>query len=129
MTSCGWRINTGGGWDTNGYDGAWQTETNGVQTCWAQNGGGSGVYAQARCCDFSHLGDVECEGSQFGALENNVIGGKKTSTCSGEFPFLTGCQCQSHWRDYNGAYAGTDEPPSSVLYRHIFHKSIIIFFL
>ena len=121
MTSCGWRINTNDGEDETGYDGSWQTETNGVQTCWAQNGGGRGVYAKARCCDFSALGDVECEGSSFGALENNCDDCKKVSTCPTEFPFLTGCTAQSNWADFDGAYPSTDRPHSlDLLYSYIF---------
>ena len=123
MTSCGWSIASGGE-TSDGYDGAWQEDTNGVQTCWAQNGGGSGVYAQARCCDFSDLGDVECEGSEFGEYLNNVDDGIKTSTCPGSFPFLTGCTCQSNWRDFDGAYPGTDRPHRLVSYldKTVFHN-------
>ena len=109
MTACGWRTAYDGD-DLTGYDGSYMVTSNGVSTCWAQNGsGGKGVYAIARCCDFTHLGDVECSGSDIGSASGNDA--KVTGECTGN-NVLTGCTVRSNYESYDGAYPGATSPIS-----------------
>ena len=125
MTSCGFLPVSGG--ETDDYDGAYQELSNGEETCFAQNGdGGAGVDAWPRCCDFSHLGDVECFGLRYAEFANNFEDGLKTSTCPGEFPFLTGCLFQSHWAAFDGSYPSWDVPGGLVLYQYNLYAQYIL---
>ena len=112
MVSCGWRANSDYE-DRDAYDGSWMTNVNGVNRCYAQNGKkgevlGQGVQARARCCDFRHIGDIDCIGDDFGPFVGNpqVL----TSECGSTYNFLTGCTVQSDYRDFNGCFPGTNWP-------------------
>ena len=90
-------------------DGSWMEKVNGVNRCYAKNGqGGNGVMARARCCDFTHLGDVDCVTTNFGSVsgDDNTI----TGQCSGTYKYLTGCSVESSWRNFDGSYFGSTEP-------------------
>ena len=88
-------------------DGGWMES----DLCYARNGaGGRGIYAHARCCDFRHLGDVECEGSNFGSDQLTENDKSAQGQCDTEYNFLTGCSVQSKWKFFDGAYAGKIEP-------------------
>ena len=98
-------------------DGGYMTTTSGGENvCEAKNGqrswiNGPGIYAHARCCDFRHLGDVECEGTDFGSGQlANKDDRSAQGVCDTDFSFLTGCSVQSSWSKFDGAYAGTKDP-------------------
>ena len=111
MTSCGYRADPDNEHRDN-YDGGYMTKVNGVNRCYAQNGnGGTGIYAKARCCDFTHLGDVECVASNFGYVsgDDETIAG----SCSNSYPFLTGCVAVSNTHSADGCYPGAIDPESA----------------
>ena len=119
MVSCGWKANTADG-DNDAYEGAWIETVNGVKRCYAQNGnGGAGLYARARCCDFTHLGDVDCVSTNFGEVsgDDNTISGE----CTGNYPYLTGCTLSSEWTNFDGAYFGVSEPSLFPVSSHYLH--------
>ena len=108
MVSCGWRSNPQYP-SIYQYEGAYVDTINGVDTCIAQNGnGGQGVYARARCCDFRHLGDVDCITTKFGTIsvDNATVQGE----CTGTYKYLTGCMMHSDADNFDGAYFGLLEP-------------------
>eukprot|EP01083_Nonionella_stella_P172673 593341_1 len=80
--------------------------------CYAINGrrdgyDGQGVYAVARCCDFSHIPDVSCVALDMGAYATGDDG-KKSITCgTSSHQFLTGCTAHGPWSTIEGCYPGT----------------------
>eukprot|EP01083_Nonionella_stella_P083373 230532_1 len=82
--------------------------------CYAINGrrdgyDGQGVYAVARCCDFSHIPDVSCVALDMGAYATGDDG-KKSITCgTSSHQFLTGCTAHGPWSTIDGCYPGTSD--------------------
>ena len=86
-------------------NGGYMAKVNNVSLCHARNYENTeGVYAHARCCDFRHLGDVECIGTNFGIN----VGYRKTkmSECDTEYNILTGCIILSNFSQLFGSYPG-----------------------
>ena len=108
MISCGWRTNLPYP-DAYNYNGAWIERQNGVDVCIAENGdGGYGVYARARCCDFTHLQDFDCITSEFGTVSGN--GNTLQGECTGTYNHLTGCAVYDSENNQDGAYFGLLAP-------------------
>eukprot|EP01083_Nonionella_stella_P039171 106549_1 len=79
--------------------------------CVALNGrqDGQGVYAVARCCDFSHIPDVSCIALDAGTYATGDDG-KKSITCgTSSHQFLTGCTASCPWATIDGCYPGTTD--------------------
>ena len=92
MVSCGWKP-----WSTNDlndevYHGSVIVIDDDGTGCYTKIGkDGYGVCAMARCCDFTHLGDVQCNPTHItpGIYPKNVV---MSTECTGnDYQFMTGC--------------------------------------
>ena len=114
LVSCGWEGYSEGypWWDHS--DGGYIVTQNGSILCYARmTAYADGVYAHARCCDFRHLGDVECIGTNFGSNETNGAYVIKKGKCDTEYNFLTGCSGitdEGIFSGIKGVYPGTAQP-------------------
>eukprot|EP01083_Nonionella_stella_P160329 524009_1 len=106
LVSCGTRTHDP---TTSITDGSWIVG----DSCFAQNGErgstGQGVYAVARCCDFTHVPDLSCVALMSAFATGND--GKSSITCgSSTHQFLTGCTVRSPYTTIDGSYPGTINP-------------------
>ena len=86
-------------------------EVDGINRCFAKIAAdGYGVHVVARCCDFTHLGDVECVSSNIlGSGEFGYIEGTEIGKCPGNgYDIMTGCTVFLTYSDphINGWYIG-----------------------
>eukprot|EP01083_Nonionella_stella_P105781 304474_1 len=108
LVSCGFYTSN---WDQTHTDGAYIQD--GI--CYAINGrrdgsNGHGVFAVARCCDFSHH-DLSCIAVTGAYATGDDV--SKSASCGSPYRVLIGCTAQSPWSTMDGCYPGTTNPRST----------------